>query len=103
MQIDPYEGSTADYYDSGTRSLLDRWLPHHEWWTARSAAGVDPYGKRTSSIIGPSAVAVDRIGRPLSGVNFASQDYLNLASHPAVIEAAQTAAAQYGVVSLMVV
>jgi glycine C-acetyltransferase len=48
-------------------------------------------------------VAVDRIGRPLSGVNFASQDYLNLASHPAVIEAAQTAAAQYGVVSLMVV
>src|SRR5258708_30441054 len=41
--------------------------------------------------------AKDDAGRGFRGVNFASQDYLSLASHPAITEAATDAITDYGV------
>lgn len=91
------EGVTTDFIDRRRCNLLDRWTPHHEWLESRSQNRVDPYSKYTSSQIGPEINACDRWGRPLNGVNFASQDYLNLASHPAIRQAAKRAVDLYGV------
>ena len=46
---------------------------------------------------GRSVAARDDAGRSFHGVNFASQDYLSLASHPAIKEAANEAIDEYGV------
>lgn len=78
-------------------NLLDRLMPLTTWANKRLELGVDSHCKVTAGFIRPRTVATDRAGRVISGVNFASQDYLNLASHPAVIAAAQKAAAVQGV------
>ncbi len=91
------KGSVADFRDCGERNLLDRWLPHQQWWNARLAAGVDPYCKAVLDRPGPTARGAYRDGTVFAGVNFASQDYLSLSAHPAVLAAAADAAARYGV------
>lgn len=91
------EGVTSDYYVDEDTDLVGRWRPLTEWLEHRWAAELDPYSKYTDAKIGPRLDAFDRKGRTLGGVNFASQDYLNLSSHPAVIEAACHAAQIYGV------
>jgi glycine C-acetyltransferase len=97
--IDPIalNGTTADYNKSTSSDLLDRWTPHFKWHQVRAEFHVDPYSKFTSSRIAPELTAHDRWGRKLEGVNFASQDYLSLASHPAVIAVAQETAGRLGV------
>ena len=90
-------GSVADFRDCGERNLLDRWLPHQQWWNARLAAGLDPYCKAVLDRPGPTARCAYRDGTVFAGVNFASQDYLSLSAHPAVLAAAADAAARYGV------
>ncbi len=88
---------TADFVDDSQTNLLDRWSAHHGWWEDRSRERVDPYSKYTSTRIAPEITAHDRWGRPFAGVNFASQEYLNLASHPEVLRAARETAEAYGV------
>lgn len=92
-----YEGCSADYLSHQGTHLLQRLEPHLEWWNARLAAGTDPYVKMTEGKIVTETVAYDRLGRRFAGVNLASQDYLSLASHPKIIEAAIAAAHQTGV------
>jgi glycine C-acetyltransferase len=97
MKVDPFEGVTIDYVDFDNVNLLDRWKRHHEWSESRSRDHIDPYSKYTASRISPSTIAFDRAHRRYSGVNFASQEYLNLASDPEVIEAACETAQNFGV------
>ena len=93
----PLAGSVGDFHKSRERNLLDRWLPHEDWWSARLEAGVDPYCKAIIGPPGPVASCAFRDGSVFRGVNFASQDYLSLSTHPSVIAAASEAAALYGV------
>jgi 7-keto-8-aminopelargonate synthetase-like enzyme len=93
----PLAGSVGDFHKSRERNLLDRWLPHEDWWSARLEAGVDPYCKAIIGPPGPVASCAFRDGSVFRGVNFASQDYLSLSTHPSVIAAAGEAAALYGV------
>ncbi|EYD75389.1 putative 8-amino-7-oxononanoate synthase [Rubellimicrobium mesophilum DSM 19309] len=95
--IDIHDGISIDYVDARTTNLLDRWIRHAEWWNARGQAGLDSYARVTTGRIAPRTHALDRHGRAISGLNFASQDYLSLTSHPRVIAAAQAAAERYGV------
>lgn len=95
--IDVLEGVTSDYFDGKNPNLLDRWLPMADWLSMRLAGGVDPHCKTGLSRIGPRVRALDRAGKRLNGVNFASQDYLGLSSHPHVIAAAADAVLHYGV------
>lgn len=90
-------GTTADYREDEGRDLLGRWQKHQQWWDARHDNSTDPYSKSTSGEIGASIQAFDRKGRAFSGSNFASQDYLNLSTHPAIRSAAIEAIHQYGV------
>ena len=91
------KGAPLDYYDNSTPNLLDRWNGHAAWWDRRAKLGLDPYSKSTHRRIAPEIVAETRTGERVAGVNFASQEYLSLASHPRVIAAATAAAQEYGV------
>ena len=90
-------GLSSDYLESSGPDLLARWSAHQAFWDARLTAGVDPYCRSTMTRIGPECVVLNRAGERLEGVNFASQDYLSLASHPAVCEAGRAAIGRWGV------
>lgn len=93
-----FNSITSDFMNDRQPDLLRRWDGHRDWWDARLAQGVDPYCKSSQSRIGTSGRIAERSGgRSFSGLNFASQDYLNLASHPAVREAACAAIETFGV------
>ena len=90
-------GTTTDQVATEGADLLARWTKHHEWFEARSRGLVDSYCKSTEAGISPWLTALDRKGRRYSGINLASQDYLNLASHPLIRRAAVQAIERYGV------
>lgn len=91
-------GVASDFRSTSGADILARWDEHQRWFDARLRHGVDPYCKRTQTGIAPSCAATLRDGgHVVSGVNFASQDYLNLAAHPVIHDAAYGAIARYGV------
>jgi glycine C-acetyltransferase len=77
-------------------NLLDRWNESGEWWQERVEHKLDPYQKYSTSRVGNFIEGAHRDGTAFSGHNFASQDYLSLSSHPALIEAAKSAIDTYG-------
>ncbi len=90
-------GSLRDYRAPTGTDLLGRISGFYEWQELRRQYDLWPYAK--SSSIAPKthcAVLTDG-GQQIEGVNFASQDYLSLSSHPAVKEAAIDAVSEYGV------
>jgi len=90
-------GVTADFYDHENPNLLERAKPLDHWFGARAAAGLNPYCKSTHSRIATQIDARAIDDREYRGVNFASQDYLSLASHPRITSAAKTAIDEMGV------
>ncbi|ANT63036.1 hypothetical protein AYJ57_21415 (plasmid) [Salipiger sp. CCB-MM3] len=90
-------GSVPDFLDYTAADAAIRFGQLTAWLDARHAQGLDPYSRSTSSRVGPQITAHGRLGRTYEGVNFASQDYLNLSTHPAVMEAAKQAIDAYGV------
>ena len=94
---DFFNGITADFIDNSKVNILDRWNRHQEWWNGRLSHQVDPYSRYTVSRISPTVEAHDRGGRKVGGINFASQDYLSLASHPLITAAAHDTIRDFGV------
>lgn len=90
-------GDVFHYASQSGRHLLDRLQPLTDWSNARLRHGVEAYSKVTSGRIQARSTAVDRAGRCFGGVNFASQDYLSLSSHPQLVATAQQTAAARGV------
>ena len=90
------QGITTDFIESGV-DILHRFRSQFEWLENRAANGVDPYSKSTAARIGVNAVVKLRDGTSCSGANFASQDYLNLATHAHIHSAAKKAIDTYGV------
>ncbi|WP_051440879.1 7-keto-8-aminopelargonate synthetase-like enzyme (plasmid) [Ensifer sp. WSM1721] len=91
-----FEGTALDHYDGSRVDLQSRWDAVGEWWNARLAAGLDSFQKITQGRITPIVRGTYRDGTSFSGLNFASQEYLSLASHPEVIDAAISALRQFG-------
>jgi len=90
-------GSMRDFRELAGVDLLDRVRPFFDWQQLRQAHGLWPYSKATDAAPQPVCSAKDEAGREFGGVNFASQDYLGLASHPEVKSAAREAIEAYGV------
>lgn len=90
-------GTTADYRRESGRNLVARWDEHFDWVTSRYEAECEPYSKVTLDAISPQTRIHDHGGRPYNGINFASQEYLSLASHPRVKQAARDAIEHFGV------
>jgi 7-keto-8-aminopelargonate synthetase-like enzyme len=87
----------TDFVAVDGADLLGRWEAHQAFWEARLRAGLDPYGRTLAARVGTETAILDASRTPRSGVNFASDDALGLATHPAVQAAAAEAIACWGV------
>ncbi|MDH7975923.1 aminotransferase class I/II-fold pyridoxal phosphate-dependent enzyme [Sphingomonas sp. AR_OL41] len=96
LATDALAGSVGDFHASHDTNLLDRWNVHQRWWDDRLDQGVDPYCKITTTRTNPTIEGSYRDGSVFSGVNFASQDYLSLSSHPRLVAAMHEAVAEFG-------
>ncbi|HEV2533543.1 aminotransferase class I/II-fold pyridoxal phosphate-dependent enzyme [Phenylobacterium sp.] len=83
-------------YPRGT-GLQDRIEGFYKWQNLRRNQGLWPFSRSTDE--GPSTVcaARDDSGQKIHGVNFASQDYLSLSSHPEIKKVAQQVIEVFGV------
>jgi glycine C-acetyltransferase len=77
-------GSMRDFRVPGGVDLLERTQGFFRWQDLRRQHGLWPFSRATED--GPKTVclAQDDRGQKMRGVNFASQDYLSLSSHPAI-------------------
>jgi 7-keto-8-aminopelargonate synthetase-like enzyme len=91
------EGSMRDFRYIAGANLLDRVAAFYDWQQARRQAGVWPLGRSTEH--GPHSKCQARTdeGDLFEGVNFASQDYLSLSSHPEVRDVAIDTIMKFGV------
>lgn len=78
-------------------NLLARIAPFYQWQNQRRQHGLWPFSRSTDQ--GPSTVcaARDDQGGEIRGVNFASQDYLSMSSHPEIKKTAQQVIEDFGV------
>jgi glycine C-acetyltransferase len=90
-------GQAGDFIDTEGVDLLARWDRHDGYWNARLTTGLDPFFRTATDRVSSVGTVLDRGHEPISGVNFASQDYLSLTSHPAICEAAIEAIGRWGV------
>ena len=97
LPLETLTGSLREYRDPRGVDLFARVHGFHRWQDLRRRHGLWPYSKSTDEAPKPTTSAKDDSGHAFRGVNFASQDYLSLASHPAIKDAAKTAIDEYGV------
>jgi len=90
-------GSLRDYREPRGTDIIERVNPFYEWQDTRKQVGLWPYSKSTDTAPTTSCAVRGEDGLEIVGVNFASQDYLSLSSHPAVKEAANKAIKDFGV------
>lgn len=90
-------GSLRDYRSPQGQHLVDRVASFYEWQNLRREHDLWPYARSTSTAPQARCEAKSDTGDAFSGINFASQDYLSLSSHPAVKAAAIEAIGRYGV------
>src|SRR5438067_1059868 len=90
-------GSMRDFRHIPGTDLLARVVAFYDWQQSRRRAGLWPLGRSTES--GPHSRCQARTdeGALFEGINFASQDYLSLSSHPAVYEVAVKTMRDFGV------
>lgn len=90
-------GSLRDFRDLRGKNLMQRVEGFFDWQDLRREHQLWPYFRATDEAPSTVCSARDDTGRTFRGVNFASQDYLSLASHPAIKEAGRAAITDYGV------
>ncbi len=90
-------GSLRDYRMPEGSDLIGRVAPFFDWQDLRRQSGLWPYAKSTTTAPKTRCTAMSDNGLEHAGVNFASQDYLSLSSHPDVKKAAVRAIQEYGV------
>lgn len=91
------EGSLRDYTVPVGTDLVDRARSFFDWQDLRRNHGLWPYARSTESAPKTYCSVRSDSGQAVEGVNFASQDYLSLSSHPHLKEVAIEAIRTYGV------
>jgi glycine C-acetyltransferase len=97
---DPLEalsGSMRDFRELRGTSILDRVGDFYRWQDLRRQHSLWPYSKSTEEAPLAECAARDDTGARFRGINFASQDYLGLASDPEIKETAKAVIDEYGV------
>jgi glycine C-acetyltransferase len=92
-------GSVAQFAQPRGANLMRRTEPLDSWCRLRAEHGVWQYARALDGAPGPESNLHEEDAPPATatrGINFASQDYLSLASHPAIREAAQAALDEAG-------
>src|SRR6185312_8849747 len=95
--IEALTGSLRDYREPHGSDLLGRVDRFFRWQDLRRQHQLWPYSRATEQAPGTFCAARDDAGSPFAGINFGSQDYLSLGSHPAIKDAAKEAIDEYGV------
>jgi 7-keto-8-aminopelargonate synthetase-like enzyme len=90
-------GSMRDFRVPTGDNLLTRVGGFFAWQDERRKMGVWPFTRAAVTGARATVTAEDESGRRMRGVNFASQDYLSLATHPGIKETAIEAVRQFGV------
>ncbi|HET8642094.1 MAG TPA: aminotransferase class I/II-fold pyridoxal phosphate-dependent enzyme [Pseudonocardiaceae bacterium] len=90
------EKSSYDFYRPVGRNLLDRTEEYYGWIQARRRTKTWQCSRVLEEAPGSHATITDDSGRRSVGINFNSQDYLSLNTHPAVREAALRAMHEFG-------
>ena len=90
-------GSLRDFRAPEGPDLIGRVAAFYDWQDLRRQHDLWPYARSTSTAPQARCEALSDTGDAFSGINFASQDYLSLSSHPAVKAAAISAITEYGV------
>lgn len=90
-------GSLRDYKQPTGPDLMGRMKGFFDWQDLRRQYDVWPYAKSTATAPKTHCSAKSDKGELMKGVNFASQDYLSLSSHPEVKASAIEAIREYGV------
>ncbi|AKR56689.1 8-amino-7-oxononanoate synthase [Devosia sp. H5989] len=90
-------GSLRDYRSPIGSDLVGRTAPFYQWQNLRRQHSVWPYARSTATAPTARCQARTDSGSPFTGINFASQDYLSLSSHPEIKQAAIEAIQTYGV------
>jgi glycine C-acetyltransferase len=90
-------GSMRDFRVPNGNDILARVENFFRWQQLRRRHGLWPFSRSTEA--GPTTfcAARDDQGKKMRGVNFASQDYLSLSSHPTIKATAKEAIDRYGV------
>jgi len=84
-------GTAAQFAQPRGPDLLARTAAVERWHDQRANHGLWQYARSLEGAPYPIASIRDEAGTGARGINFASQDYLSLASHPGVAEAAARA------------
>ncbi|WDQ99507.1 pyridoxal phosphate-dependent aminotransferase family protein [Devosia sp. J2-20] len=90
-------GSLRDFRAPEGADLMERVTGFYDWQDLRRSHDLWPYARSTSTAPQARCEAKSDAGTSFSGINFASQDYLSLSSHPAIKQAAIDAISEYGV------
>jgi glycine C-acetyltransferase len=90
-------GSMRDFRVQEGSNLISRCDDFYAWQDVRRQSGTWPYSRATESGPAASCAVRDDTGILMTGVNFASQDYLSLSAHPEVAAAAHDAISRLGV------
>ncbi len=90
-------GSLRDYRRPHGADLQARVEGFYKWENLRRQHGLWPFSRALDESPAATTAARDDSGDRFRGVNFASADYLGLASHPAIKAAAREAIEAFGV------
>ena len=78
-------------------NIVNRTQKFYDWWNGtRVETGLGHYFKSLDAKPLPDSSVKNFYGEEVSGINFGNQDYLGLASHEAIKEAAIHAVEKYG-------
>jgi 7-keto-8-aminopelargonate synthetase-like enzyme len=89
-------GTVAQFAQPRGPDLVRRGAALEAWCATRAAHGVWQFARTLDGAPEPIAQVSEEGGAAARGINFASQDYLSLAAHPAVHEAAMRALREAG-------
>ncbi len=90
-------GSVRDFRELQGTDLMARVGSFYEWQDLRRQSGLWPYSRSTQEAPLSVCSALDDSGAAFNGLNFGTQDYLSLSSHPAIKAVAKTVIDEYGV------
>lgn len=90
-------GSMRDYRYPRGADLQERVEGFYRWQNLRRQHGLWPFSRSTEESPSTVTAARDDAGGKFRGVNFASQDYLSMSSHPVIKKVAQDVIEEFGV------